>query len=213
MKKLRSKWGRWEWMIGIVLIISLYWWSIRGIPLVPIQKSAGQVSASILHGMFNPDWSYIYNGSGEDLVSQLVITLAIAFLGTFISAIISVPFSFLAAQTNSRWFHPRATIGKLLLTAIRAFPEVILAIMFIKAVGPGSFAGVLAVGFHSVGMLGKLFSESIEAMDHRAELAIKATGGTKLQRFWLATLPAILPAFFYRQPCIGLRSQSVLLPF
>ena len=81
------------------------------------------------------------------MVSELVITLAIAFLGTIISAVLSVCLRFLLHKLRISMFHPRSTIGKFLLTAIRAFPEVVLAIMFIKAVGPGSFAGVLALVF------------------------------------------------------------------
>ncbi|WP_435370804.1 phosphonate ABC transporter, permease protein PhnE [Fructilactobacillus ixorae] len=204
---------RLKWGLVTLLIIAIYWWSITGIPLTGIQRSAGRVSAAIFKGIIHPDWSYVYNGSGEDLVSQLVITLAIAFLGTIISALLSVPLAFFAAQTTKGFFHPRSTLGKLLLTAIRAFPEVVLAILFIKMVGPGSFAGVLAIGVHSIGMLGKLFSEAIEEMDRSAETAIIATGGTKLQTFRIATLPTILPALLsytlYRFE-ISVRSASIL---
>src|SRR5699024_12229424 len=52
-------------------------------------STAGQIAGAILAGIFHPDWSYVYNGSGEDLISQLWETICIAFLGTFISAVIS----------------------------------------------------------------------------------------------------------------------------
>ncbi|WP_395319293.1 phosphonate ABC transporter, permease protein PhnE [Fructilactobacillus frigidiflavus] len=213
MNLKKSKFERMKWIIAAVAIIALYAWSFAGVPFTGIQSSAGRVSASIFNGIMHPDWSYVYNGSGEDMVSELVITLAIAFLGTIISAVLSVPFAFFAAQSNNKMFHPRSTIGKFLLTAIRAFPEVVLAIMFIKAVGPGSFAGVLAIGFHSVGMLGKLFSEAIEEMDRSAEVAIAAAGGTKWQIFRIATMPQILPELvsytLYRFE-ISVRSASIL---
>ncbi|USS88440.1 phosphonate ABC transporter, permease protein PhnE [Fructilactobacillus hinvesii] len=204
---------RFKWIVVALLVIFIYLWSINGIPFTGIQKSASSVSMAILKGIIHPEWSYVYNGSGEDLVSQLVITLAIAFLGTIISAFLSVPLAFLAAQTTKKFFHPRSTIGKVILTAIRAFPEVVLAILFIKMVGPGSFAGVLAIGVHSVGMLGKLFSEAIEEMDRSAETAIIAAGGSKIQTFRIATLPTILPALMsytlYRFE-ISVRSASIL---
>lgn len=213
MNLKKSKIERVKWIIAAVVIIALYVWSFSGIPLTKIQGSAGQVSVSIFNGIIHPDSAYVYNGSGEDMVSELVITLAIAFLGTIISAVLSVPFAFFAAQTKNSMFHPRSTIGKFLLTAIRAFPEVVLAIMFIKAVGPGSFAGVLAIGVHSVGMLGKLFSEAIEEMDRSAEVAIEADGGTKWQIFRIATMPQILPELvsytLYRFE-ISVRSASIL---
>ncbi len=66
-----------------------------------------------------------------------------------------------------------------MLTAIRTFPEIVLAIMFIKTVGPGSFAGVLAVSVHSIGMLAKLYSEAIENMDHGPSESVISAGGSR----------------------------------
>ncbi len=100
-----------------------------------------------------------------------------------------------------------------MLVLIRTFPEIVLAIMFIKAVGPGSFAGVLAVSIHSIGMLGKLFSEALENMDHGADEAIYAAGGTATDVLTLATIPTIMPEFLsytlYRFE-IAVRSASIL---
>ena len=106
-----------------------------------------------------------------------------------------------------------AKIGKFILVFIRTFPEIVLAIMFIKAVGPGAFAGVLAVSIHSIGMLGKLFSESLENMDHGAEEAILSVGGTKSDALFLATLPDIMSQLLsytlYRFE-IAVRSASIV---
>jgi len=85
--------------------------------------------------------------------------------------------------------------------------------MFIKAVGPGSFAGVLAVGFHSVGMLAKLFSEAIENMNNRAGEAVIAAGGNRLDVTVIASLPQLIPEFvsntLYRFE-LAIRSASIL---
>lgn len=157
-------------------------------------------------------FSYVWTGDGEDLTSTLLQTLGIAFLGTFISAIISLPFAFWAANTQHKfWLTTRS--GKFVLTAIRTFPEIVLALMFIKAVGPGSFAGVLAVGFHSVGMLAKLFSEAIENMNNRAGEAVIAAGGNRLDVTVIASLPQLIPEFvsntLYRFE-LAIRSASIL---
>nr|WP_061993792.1 phosphonate ABC transporter, permease protein PhnE [Fructobacillus ficulneus] len=200
------------WAITVV-VIAIFIWAFSGIPLTGIKDTARQVFFSIMRGLFHPDWSYVYTGDGEDLVSALLETLAIAFLGTFISAIIAVPFAFLAARTNAKLFAPRSAFGKLLLTIIRVFPELVLAIMFTKAVGPGAYAGVLALGFHSVGMMGKLFSEAIENVDHGPNEAIAAAGGSGLDGLALATFPDVLPEFMnytlYRFE-ISVRSASIL---
>lgn len=199
------------WLIAVV-VVAIYIWAFMGVGFSPIKEQAGTITKAIFAGLLNPDWSYIYNPDGEDLIQALIETLAIAFLGTFISAILSIPFGFLAARTSKK-FQPHAMIGKLFLTIIRVFPEIVLALMFIKAVGPGAYAGVLAVSIHSIGMLGKLFSEAVENVDRRPEEAIISAGGTPLAALNLATFPTVLPEFLnytlYRFE-ISVRSASIL---
>ncbi|MCI1553490.1 MAG: phosphonate ABC transporter, permease protein PhnE [Levilactobacillus sp.] len=212
-KPHRTIWQRWNWLLWVVVIGALYYWTINGLKFTGLQESAGAVSRSIVDGLVHPQWSYVYDGSGEDLVSLILQTLAIAFLGTIVSAVISVPFAFWAARGTRERFFLRSGSGKVVLTLIRTFPEIVLAIMFIKAVGPGSYAGVLAVSIHSIGMLGKLFSEAIENMDRGSEEAITSAGGKSGQVFALATVPTIMPEFFsytlYRFE-IAVRSASIL---
>lgn len=71
-----------------------------------------------------------------------------------------------------------------------------MALIFIKAVGPGSFSGVLALGIHSVGMLGKLFVEDIERLDFTSVEALKASGANKTKTLIFAVIPQILPSFY-----------------
>ncbi|GAK30141.1 phosphonate transport system permease protein [Weissella oryzae SG25] len=209
----RTIWQRSRtWLISLIALVILIW-AFAGIPLAGVKPTAAQIFSSIVNGLFHPQWSYFYTGDGEDLFSALIQTLAIAFLGTFISAIIAVPFAFWAAKTVRGWWTPRSTSGKFILTAIRVFPEIVLAIMFIKAVGPGPYAGVLALGIHSVGMLGKLFAEAVENIDRGPNEAIIAAGGSALDGLTLATLPTVLPEFMnytlYRFE-ISVRSASIL---
>ncbi|MCT6902852.1 MAG: phosphonate ABC transporter, permease protein PhnE, partial [Lactobacillus sp.] len=69
-----------HWLITIITI-GLVIWSCTGIDFGGIKETAGQIAGAIFSGIFHPDWSYVYNGSGEDLVSQLWETVCIAFLG------------------------------------------------------------------------------------------------------------------------------------
>ena len=200
-----------HWALAIVTILLIVW-SCTGIDFGGIKQTAGQIAGAIFSGIFHPDWSYVYNGTGEDLVSQLWDTVCIAFLGTFISAIISLPFAFWAAHTrHKKWYVSR--VGKIVLAIIRSFPEIVLALMFIKAVGPGSAAGVLALGFHSVGMLAKLFSEAIENLEDGPNEAVTAAGGSKTNVVMFSILPNLLPALIsntlYRFD-VSIRSASVL---
>ena len=90
-----------------------------------------------------------------------------------------------------------ASIVKGVLAVIRSFPEIVLALMFIKAVGPGSAAGVFALGFHSVGMLAKLFSEAIENLEDGPNEAVTSVGGSKFNIIMFSTMPNLMPAQFH----------------
>ena len=130
----QSPWHRYRPWIITVLVVALFAWAFSGIPMSSVKPQALLITKAIFTGLFHPDWSYVYTGDGEDLITALVETLAIAFLGTFISAILSVPFAFLAARTKKGFFTPRSTLGKVILTVIRVFPEIVMAIMFIRKV-------------------------------------------------------------------------------
>ncbi len=205
-------WLRPQFWITAAVLIAIYVWSLGGLQFEGIQGTAKSVSASILHGFTHPDWSYVYFPEGEDLLRGLLDTVAIAVLGTFVSALLCIPFAFWAsANMNAkRW---TSGAGKFLLSFIRTFPEVVVAIVFIKAVGPGAFAGVLALGIHSIGMLAKLFSESIEGIDRGPVEALTACGANRLQVLWYGVFPQVLPLFYsyslYRFE-INIRSAATL---
>lgn len=198
--------------VFFVLLALLYIWAFAGMPVNDIKETAGQISKAIFSGIFHPDWDYVYLPDGEDLLRGLLDTLAIAILGTFISGILCVPFAFWAANNMSKGKAVTSS-GKFVLSFVRTFPEIVMAILFIKAVGPGSFAGVLALGLHSIGMLGKLFSEEIESLDMGPTEALTATGANRLQVLWFAVLPQVLPGFLsytlYRFE-INIRAAAIL---
>lgn len=204
--------NRLKTIIILLAIAALYFWVFSGLKFGGIKATAGQVTKSIFRGLFNPDWSYVYIPEGEDLLRGLLDTIAIAFLGTFVSAILCMPFAFLAARNMIKW-KPATAAGKFLLSFVRTFPEIVMAILFIKAVGPGAFAGVLALGVHSIGMLGKLFSEAIENMDLKPAEALTACGANGIQKIWFAIIPQVLPEFasfsLYRFE-INVRAAAIL---
>ncbi|MEK5160885.1 phosphonate ABC transporter, permease protein PhnE [Paenibacillus sp. FSL R5-0527] len=207
----KPKKNRYRWLIYVLLVL-VYIWAFAGIPFDGIKETAGQITKSIFAGLFSPDWGYVYLPDGEDLLRGLLDTLAISILGTVISTIVCLPFAFWAAanMSRTRWI---SGPGKIVLSFVRTFPEIVMALLFIKAVGPGSFAGVLALGLHSVGMLGKLFADEIENMDQGPAEALTAAGATRLQILWFAVLPQVLPGFLsytlYRFE-INLRSATIL---
>lgn len=96
--------------------------TIRG-----IKDTAGEITKAIMTGILNPDWSYVSLPDGEDLLHGLIDTLAIAILGTFISAFLSVPFAFWAA-TNMSSGKLTSGSGKFVLSFVRTFPELVMAL-------------------------------------------------------------------------------------
>lgn len=86
-KKIRN------WLIAVVVIF-LYIWAFAGVPFAGVKENVGQIVGSIFYGLIHPDWGYVYTGDGEDLISLMIETVAIAFVGTFLSSILSIPFAF-----------------------------------------------------------------------------------------------------------------------
>ncbi|HEU4964803.1 MAG TPA: phosphonate ABC transporter, permease protein PhnE [Bacilli bacterium] len=196
----------------LILLVLLYIWCFSGMT-IDWQKTIDSlpVGKKIISGVLSPEWTFITEDEG--VIDKMIETLEIALLGTTIAAVLAIPFGFLAAVNMSpknRWI---ATIGKRILNVIRTLPELIVAIIFIVAVGPSPFAGVLAIGFHSIGMIGKLYSEAIENMEGGTMEALTACGANRLQTLWFAVLPQVLPEFMsyalYKFE-INVRAASVL---
>jgi phosphonate transport system permease protein len=120
-------------------------------------------------------------------------TIDIALFGTMMGIALAVPLALLAAAnvTPSRYayYAARAIIG-----LARAVPDLVWALLFVTAVGLGPFPGGLALGVHSVGMLGRLFAETIEQMDMAPIQALELTGARRIQVFSHGIVPTLLPA-------------------
>lgn len=119
-------------------------------------------------------------------------TVAIAYAGGIAASLFALPLAVFAARNSGGKV---SYLGKIILNAIRSIPELLFGVFFVAAVGPGSFAGVLAISINSIGMIGKLYAESIESIDKAPLEAIKASGGNRIQAFWYGILPQILPQF------------------
>ncbi len=133
----------------------------------------------------------------EDLrswVKPLLDTLAMSVAGTALAIGLSLPLGFLAARSTT--LHPVACqTARGILNVLRSIPELIMGILFVAAVGFGALPGVLALGLHSVGMMGKFFSESIEHVDKEPIEAVKAAGANPMQVILHGFMPQVLPQF------------------
>ncbi|WP_162452410.1 phosphonate ABC transporter, permease protein PhnE [Phytoactinopolyspora mesophila] len=138
-------------------------------------------------------------------------SVAIAWLGTMIAAVLSFPLAFLAAQNISG--RGSVVVTRQLLNIPRAIPEIIFAVALIPIFGLGPLAGTIAIGLSSTGTIGKLSAEIIEGCDRGPVEAADAAGGSKAQRVRWAVIPQVMPeiiAFWLYRFEINIRASAVL---
>jgi phosphonate transport system permease protein len=170
---------------AIAIVVLVYCWYEAEMNPAQLWRDAGNMAtlgADFLRPDFH-DW--------ELYVANMFETLAIAVWGTLLAVIVGIPFGILCADNVvPRWV---AFPVRRLMDACRAINELVFALIFIAAVGLGPFAGVLALWVHTTGIIAKLFSEAVEAIDPAPVEGIRGTGGTWLQEVVYGVLPQVLP--------------------
>jgi phosphonate transport system permease protein len=195
-----------KWGVTLGILIPFIW-AVAGlqVSIDRVWQAPGQVM-TLVTGMFPPDFSDMGR-----LMSKLLESIYVAWIGTLIGAIFSFPAGFMAASNIApRWM---VAPVRALLSAIRAFPELILAIIFIVPFGLGPFTGALAIGLHSIGTLGKLSSEVIEGVDDGPIEAIQSSGGTRMMQMRFGVVPQAMPnivAYWLYRFEINVRASAVL---
>ncbi|WP_210541880.1 phosphonate ABC transporter, permease protein PhnE [Rhodoferax sp. PAMC 29310] len=120
-------------------------------------------------------------------------TLAMSALGTVLAVVLGLALALPASKTNAedpaRW----RTATRLVLNALRSVPELVWAVLLLIAAGLGPFAGTLALGLHTSGVLGRLFAEAIENAPPEPAFALRMRGVGESRVFLYATLPQVLP--------------------
>ena len=118
-------------------------------------------------------------------------TIQMAFIGTIVGVVIALPLSMFAARNlNSKWVYAPVRV---ILAAIRTFPSILWAILFVIMVGLGTFAGVLAIIMYTIGFVAKLQYESIETVDTDPMDAVSSIGVSKWQLVRYVVLPESAP--------------------
>ena len=125
-------------------------------------------------------------------VKALFETIAIAFLGTILAAILAFPLGFLAAKNvvANRIVH---FLARRSLDTVRGVDALIWALIWVNVVGLGPFAGMLAIMTSDLGAFGKLYSEAIESADKKAVEGVTSSGGNKLHEIRFGLIPQVLP--------------------
>ena len=144
--------------------------------------------ADLLRRAMPPAWS-----ETPDMLWPALETIDLAIFGTVFGVLMAAPLAVLAAA-NVTPARPLYYLARAIIALTRAVPDLVWALLFVTAVGLGPFPGALALSVHSIGMLGRLFSEVIEDMDFGPVEALTLTGASRLQVFTHAVVPGVLPS-------------------
>jgi phosphonate transport system permease protein len=147
-----------------------------------------------------------------DLRSGLVETMAMALASTFLGLSVALPLAYLSARNvaPARWIYG---LSRTFVVVVRAMPELILAVLFVAALGLGPFPGVLALSIGTVGFATKLFADAIEEVRAGPREAIVATGASRLQEASTGVTPQFMPALIGTALYIldiNIRSSTIL---
>ena len=143
---------------------------------------------------------------------SLVETVNIAAVSTLIAAILAAVLGLLATRGIARW--PRlVVVFRRLLDAMRAIPEIVIALILIYILGGGPVPAMIAIAFHTTGALGKLFSEVAENADPKPVEGLTSVGAGWTQRMWLGVLPQVAPdwlSYTLQRFEINIRASAIL---
>lgn len=190
-----------KWLLIIILVL---WASQSLITGVPKIWRGLPFICDYICGMFPPEFSVL-----PQLWQPLVETLQMAVVSIFLSALIALPVSFLAAKETA----PNLSLyilSTIVVNFLRAMPTLLWAILFVAMVGLGPLAGVFALTAHCTGTLGKYFQEAIEATVPAVSEVLEAMrmdGANEWQVMYYGIFPAVAPLFasyimYYLEWCV-----------
>ena len=202
----------WVWQLLAAFIVAcLLAWSGTAVQTSNPTSNGLEVAGNIISGIFHPSAKLLFTLGTNGVPYLLLETFCIAFLGTIVGAVISLPLSFISASNLVP--KPLALVGRILIAAIRTVPAFVYGLMFIRVTGPGPFAGLLTMSLCSIGMVSKMFIESIEDLDKRILESLDAAGCTTFQKIRYGILPQLTADFtstiIYRFD-MNLRDATVL---
>ncbi len=188
-----------NWLIEILFVLAL----ISVVLYVNFDLNMGDefaISGNVKQGWVNlglllqPDWSFFFGYGSytfkESVVWFVIKTFGIAYIGTLLASILAIPFGLLASH---KLFGKAAWPSEILLIAIRTFPELIFALILVMFSGFSYISGILVIGIHSIGMIGKLYADQIDGIQQEPVEGVLACGAGKWQQIHLAVMPQVRP--------------------
>jgi phosphonate transport system permease protein len=195
------------WLTGLAIFIAC-WQRISEKTMWVFVSDAPEQALDLASRMVPPRWDYM-----DNLWRPVWDTLNIATLGTVMAIAIAVPVAFCAARNTTPNTMLVRPVALFIIAASRSINSLIWALMLVTIIGPGVFAGVIAIGLRSIGFVAKLLYESIEEIDETQVEAIVATGAGGGQTLTYGVAPQVMPALagisVYRWD-INIRESTVL---
>ena len=187
---LEPQWS-WKTFISIILFCFTLVFVVKDLEIefIKLISDSSKYFGDILSRMLPPDFSNL-----SQLIYAMFETIEIAFLGTIIAIVLSIPLGLFSAK-NLAPNYLVYIICKTIVIFFRAIPEFIIAMILVIAIGFGAMPGVLALGLHTMGFLAKFYAEDIEHINKGPIDALKSSGATKSQIISFGVIPQILPAF------------------
>jgi phosphonate transport system permease protein len=180
-------WG--VWLVGAA-IFAVCWDYISEKTIWSFVLDAPLQAGDLAARMVPPDWGFI-----RELGRPIWDTINIATLGTIIAIVIAVPVAYCAARNTTPSVALVRPVALFIIVSSRSINSLIWALMLVTIVGPGVFAGILAIGLRSIGFCAKLLYEAIEEIDESQVEAVRATGASGAQVTAYGIVPQVLPAF------------------
>lgn len=171
---------------GVVIGVLAYSWApVEMFKMVNIYTDWDNITR-FLADFLTPNFS-----EWQRYLAKMIETVQIAAWGTALAVVVGAPFAILtSSNVCPQWVVQPV---RRLMDFMRAIPEIALALIFVVAVGLGPFAGVMAIFVHNIGIISKLFSEAVEAIDPRPVEGIRATGANTTQEVVFGVIPQVLP--------------------
>ena len=181
-------WKTYLFLTGLISALTLIIIDLE-INFIDLFSESAKYFSDILNRMLPPDFSNLKN-----LIQAMFETIEIAFLGTFIAIVLSIPVGLFSAKNLAPNYFI-FLVARIVTIFFRAIPEFIIAMILVIAIGFGAMPGVLALGLHTMGFLAKFYAEDIEHINKGPIDALKSSGATKSQIISFGVIPQILPSF------------------
>lgn len=184
--KSAASWGLDVLVWGGIAVLLIY--SIGDVDLgnLSLLVTNAENTRNFAADLLRPDFT-----NWRQFVGQMWLTIQIALWGTFLAVFLAVPLGLAAARNIAPvWV---VTPVRWIMNLLRSIPDLVMALLFIVAVGLGPLAGVLAITLNTAGVLAKLFSEAVESIDKGPVEGVRATGGSGLHEIVWGVIPQVAP--------------------